>query len=72
MQFADHQEVVATLVSVTIDIDGSQHLIYDKIEWSRLPHVDIGAGCCYASGEELVSCVASDSTLKSPVNINQS
>ena len=31
MIFTDGQEVVATLVSVTTDLDESRHLIYDRV-----------------------------------------
>ena len=56
MLFADGQEVVATLVSVTTDFDESCHLIYDRVEWSALPHADRGVAAYYSSGEELLSC----------------
>jgi hypothetical protein len=58
MIFSDGQEVIATLFSVTTDLDESRHIIYDKVEWSALPHVDVGAGAYYSSGEDLVSCSA--------------
>jgi hypothetical protein len=58
MIFSDGQEVIATLLSITADFDESRHLIYDKVEWSALPHADVGAGAYYSSGEELVSCLA--------------
>jgi hypothetical protein len=57
MVFADGQDVIATLHSVTTDMDESQYLIYEKVEWSALPHLDKGAGAYYYSpGEELVRC----------------
>jgi hypothetical protein len=56
MIFTDGQEVVATLVSVSTDLDDSRHLIYDRVEWSALPHVNRGDAAYYAPGEELVSC----------------
>ena len=56
MIFIDGQQVMATLVSVTTDLDGSRHLVYDNVEWSALPHADRGAASYYARGEELVSC----------------
>ncbi|HXS76763.1 MAG TPA: hypothetical protein VN753_11345 [Terracidiphilus sp.] len=62
MMFIDGQEVIATLVSVTTDLDESRHLIYERVEWTALPHADAGAEAYYASGEELVSC-----TLAAPV-----
>jgi hypothetical protein len=56
MLFADGQEVVATLISVTTDFDESRHLIYDRVEWSALPHANRGAAAFYSPGEELISC----------------
>jgi hypothetical protein len=56
MTFIDGQELLATLVSVTTDWDESCHLIYDRVEWSALPHTESGAGAYYSHGEELVSC----------------
>jgi hypothetical protein len=44
MIFSDGQEVIATLFSITTDLDESRHLIYDQVEWSALPHADAGAG----------------------------
>jgi hypothetical protein len=55
--FTDGQEVIARLFSISTDLDESRHLIYDKVEWSALPH-DVGGGTYYSSGEELVSCSA--------------
>jgi hypothetical protein len=54
--FTDGQEVLATLFDVTADMDDSRHLIYEKVEWSALPHIDRGKGAYYSAGEELVSC----------------
>ena len=55
--FADRQEVIAILHSVTMDLDGSQHLLYDKVEWSAAPHLNKGAGAYYYSpGEEVIHC----------------
>jgi hypothetical protein len=56
MIFIDGQEVIATLVSVTTDLHESRHLIYERVEWSALPHADRGAAAYYSRGEELVSC----------------
>ena len=56
MAFTDGQELVATLFSVTTDLDNSQHVIYEKVEWSKLPHIALQAGAYYSAGEELVSC----------------
>jgi hypothetical protein len=56
ISFADGQEVIATLISVSIDFDQSRHLIYDRVEWSALPHANRGAAAYYSPGEELVSC----------------
>ena len=58
MIFADGQEVIATLLNVSTDMDESRHLIYDKVEWSTLPHPEAFAGPWYSAGENLVTCVA--------------
>ncbi len=60
--FTDGQIVIATLFDVTVDIDDSQHLIYEKVEWSALPHKNIGNGAFYASGEELLNCIPAEVT----------
>jgi hypothetical protein len=57
MIFADGQELVARLISVTVDMDDSRHVIYDKGEWSTTPHAEMGAGVHYTRGEEVISCV---------------
>jgi hypothetical protein len=56
IKFADGQEVIATLVSATIDLDESSHLIYEKVEWSELPHANLGDAAYYAPGEEVMRC----------------
>ena len=58
MIFADGQEVIATLLSVTTDMDESRHLIYDKVEWSAIPHLNGLTGPWYLVGEDLVICSA--------------
>ena len=58
MTFADGQQIIATLHSVTTDFDESRHLIYDKVEWSLLPHAQDSSAAYYEKGEELISCVA--------------
>ena len=60
MIFTDGQEVIARLFSITIDMDESQYLIYDNLEWSALPQADMGDRACYVPGEELVSCSVYD------------
>ena len=56
MRFNDGHEVVARLVNVAVDLDGSRHLVYDRVEWSS----DSGSyqasenTCFYAAGETLV------------------
>ena len=37
MCFDDGVEVIARLLSATEDTDGSQHLIYDHVEWANDP-----------------------------------
>ena len=56
MVFGDGQEVIATLSSITIDLDESRHVIYEKVESSKFPHVGPEDGVFYSAGEELVSC----------------
>jgi hypothetical protein len=56
MIFSDGQVVIATLVSITTDLDESRHIVYDKLEWSALS--DRKDCAWYAPGEELLSCVA--------------
>jgi hypothetical protein len=57
MTFSDGQIVIATLVSITSDLDESRHIVYDNVEWSALPHSERKDGAWYATGEALVSCV---------------
>ena len=46
------QSFIARLLSVTSDLDRSQHLVYDQVEG-----VSAFEGiACYAAGEELLSC----------------
>jgi hypothetical protein len=56
MTFSDGQQLIATLHSVTTDLDESQHLIFEKVEWSTLPKPQDKFGYYYAAGEELISC----------------
>ncbi len=57
MCFDDGHEVVARLLSVTEDMDGSRHLIYDQVEWANDPRELATAkdSTVYAEGESLVS-----------------
>lgn len=57
MRFDDGHEVVALLLSATTDMDGSQHLIYDAVEWTSEENT-YGGGvgtCYYADGRTLES-----------------
>jgi hypothetical protein len=58
MIFSDGQNVIATLLSVSCDFDDSRHIVYDKVEWSALPHRECAGEAFYASGEELLACTA--------------
>jgi hypothetical protein len=58
LNFSDGQVVIATLVSITSDLDASRHVVYDNVEWSALPHSQREGAGWYAAGEDLVSCVA--------------
>ena len=52
LTFRNGQSFIARLLSVTSDLDRSQHLIYDQVEGvSALEGI-----ACYAAGEELLSC----------------
>ena len=53
MIFEDGEEIVATLVSISTDMDDSRHVIYEKVESSPSLSPDI---TCYSKGEDLVSC----------------
>jgi hypothetical protein len=64
MTFADGQELVARLISITIDMDESRHVIYDKVEWSTVPHAEVSAGGYYTPGEEVISCVLASESVK--------
>jgi hypothetical protein len=52
------QNVVATLLSVSCDVDDSRHIVYDMVEWSALPLRECAGGVFYTSGEELLACTA--------------
>ena len=57
MRFDDGHEVVALLLSATTDTDGTQHLIYDAVEWTSEANT-YGGGegtCYYADGRTLTS-----------------
>jgi hypothetical protein len=56
MCFDDGREVVAQLLCATKDIDGSRHLIYDKVESGEGAAIvgDGASGCCYANAKSLV------------------
>jgi hypothetical protein len=58
MTFRDGQAVIARLLSITSDFDESRHIVYDNVEWSALPHPQREGAAWYATGEDLVSCVA--------------
>ena len=57
MRFDDGHEVVATLLSATTDRDGSQHLIYDAVEWANQADTYGGSvgTCYYAEAGTLIS-----------------
>ena len=52
LTFHDGQSFVARLLSVTSDLNGSRHLVYDQVEGVSA----IEGITCYAAGEELFSC----------------
>jgi hypothetical protein len=57
ISFSDGQEVVARLFDITTDMDDSQHLIYEAVEWSALPHAPNDKGSFYSAGEEVLSVI---------------
>jgi hypothetical protein len=61
MAFDDGREVVALLLCATKDIDGSKHLIYDKIESGPADaHSGAEDGCVYADAKTLVKIEPAD------------
>jgi hypothetical protein len=57
MRFDDDVECIATLLNASQDMDGSLHLVYDKVEWANDPRELATAkdSTVYAEGESLVS-----------------
>lgn len=57
MTFDDDHEVIATLLSASQDLDGSLHLVYDRVIWANDPREFATAqgSTCYAEGESLTS-----------------
>jgi hypothetical protein len=57
MVFDDGLETIGFLLSAVEDMDGSQHLIYDKVEWASDPREFASAkdSTLYAEGESLMS-----------------
>ena len=57
MTFSDGQVVVATLVSATVDLDESCHVVYENVG-SSIPHPysERSDHTWYASGESLLAC----------------
>jgi small nuclear ribonucleoprotein (snRNP)-like protein len=57
MRFDDGYEYVATLLSATQDMDGSLHLVYEKVEWINDPSIleNLKNKALYSEGEALAS-----------------
>lgn len=55
--FTDGQEILANLNEIAL-LPTGEHLLYDQVEWSALPHNEIGSGAFYASAGEIVSVTA--------------
>jgi hypothetical protein len=57
MRFDDDLECIATLLNATQDMDGSLHLVYDRMEWANDPRELATAkdSTVYAEGESLLS-----------------
>jgi hypothetical protein len=61
MKFDDGREVVALLLCATRDMDGSKHLIYDKVESGQpADGVPERIGCSYADAKTMVSIEHAD------------
>jgi hypothetical protein len=56
MRFDDDHECMATLLNASQDMDGSLHLVYDKVEWANDPRelATSQASTVYAEGESLL------------------
>jgi hypothetical protein len=57
MCFDDGIELIALLVSASQDMDGSLHLIYDKVEWANDTRAlaNMQGKALYSPGESLIS-----------------
>jgi len=57
MRFDDDLECIATLLNASQDMDGSLHLVYDRVEWATDPRELATAkdSTVYAEGESLLS-----------------
>ena len=65
LHFNDGHQVIAVLLSATTDADGSQHLIYDAVEWTNEAET-YGGGrgtSYYANAGTLVSVRTAGDTL---------
>jgi len=64
MRFDDGHEVVATLMNASQDLDGSLHLVYDRVVWANDPteFANAQGSCCHAEGESLESIEETGST----------
>lgn len=57
MRFDDDMECIATVLSASQDMDGSLHLVYEKVEWANDAREMATAkdSTVYAEGESLAS-----------------
>ncbi len=57
MRFDDDLECIATLLNASQDMDGSLHLVYDKVEWTSDPAElsKLKDRALYTEGEHLLS-----------------
>jgi hypothetical protein len=57
MRFDDDLECIATFLNASQDMDGSLHLVYDRVEWANDPRELATAkdSTVYAVGESLLS-----------------
>jgi hypothetical protein len=65
MRFDDDHEVIAHLLSAIEDMDGSHHLVYERVEWANDPGEIARAegATVYAEGESLMSIEDAPDTL---------
>jgi hypothetical protein len=56
LNFSDGEQTIATLSNISIDLDGSQHIVFEKVESSSRSGVYEESGLYYSPEEDLLSC----------------